>query len=326
MNTIYLLSAGSQLHKNGGRIEVIEKSQQRIYSLLPQDVDSVVAGQHTQISTEAMYLLLQNNCQITYIDRRGKIMAYLGDGHQSLEKLLLQQKVFANFHIVRKLINDTIGKKIANQRKLLAYYASSMNDPILWTASKTIKMYEEKLKQCSSVESARGIEGMASKIYFEAFGNIFDAKRWDWQGRNRRPPKDPINSMLSYGYAFLEREVRTGIAGTGLDPRIGFFHSNNGRKDSLVFDLMEMFRQNIIDKFVLKLINRHSFYPIDFTMDEEIGCQLSEAAGKHWIRYYEDYMEEKRKMLDGLSWRQYIQQEIGKFAASLTMYSCQEEN
>ncbi|MDY5329372.1 MAG: CRISPR-associated endonuclease Cas1 [Anaerovibrio sp.] len=237
------------------------------YDISDDKCRRVVAGQHTQISTEAMYLLLQNNCQIAYIDRRGKIMAYLGDGHQSLEKLLLQQKVFANFHIVRKLINDTIGIKIANQRKLLAYYASSMNDPILWTASKTIKIYEEKLKQCSSVESARGIEGMASKIYFEAFGNIFDAKRWDWQGRNRRPPKDPINSMLSYGYAFLEREVRTGIAGTGLDPRIGFFHSNNGRKDSLVFDLMEMFRQNIIDKFVLKLINRHSFYPIDFTMD-----------------------------------------------------------
>lgn len=326
MNTIYLLSAGSQLRKNGGRIEILEKAQQRIYSILPQDVDSVVAGGHTQISTEAMYLLLQNNCQITYIDRRGNVIAYLGDGHQSLEKLLLQQKAFANIHIVRKLINDTIGIKIANQRKLLAYYASSMNDPILWTASKTIKIYEEKLKQCSSVESARGIEGMASKIYFEAFGNIFDAKCWDWQGRNRRPPRDPINSMLSYGYAFLEREVRAGIAGTGLDPRIGFFHSNNGRKDSLVYDLMEMFRQNIIDKFVLKLINRHSFYPIDFTMDEEIGCRLSEAAGKHWIRYYEDYMEEKRKMLDGLSWRQYIQQEIGNFADSLTMYSCQEEN
>lgn len=308
MNTIYLLSAGSQLRKNGGRIEILEKAQQRIYSILPQDVDSVVAGGHTQISTEAMYLLLQNNCQITYIDRRGSVIAYLGDGHQSLEKLLLQQKAFANIHIVWKLINDTIGIKIANQRKLLAYYASSMNDPILWIASKTIKMYEEKLRQCSLAESARGIEGMASKIYFEAFGNIFDAKRWDWQGRNRRPPRDPINSMLSYGYAFLEREVRTGIAGTGLDPRIGFFHSNNGRKDSLVFDLMEIFRQNIIDKFVLKLINRHSFYPIDFTVDEEIGCRLSEAAGKHWIRYYEDYMEEKRKMLDGLSWRQYIQQ------------------
>lgn len=326
MNTIYLLSAGSQLRKNGGRIEILEKAQQRIYSILPQDVDSVVAGGHTQISTEAMYLLLENNCRITYIDRRGRIMAYLGDGHQSLEKLLLQQKAFASPCIVMKLINDTIGSKIANQRKLLAYYASSMNDYELWAAVKTIKIYEQKLQHCLSVESARGIEGIASKVYFEAFGNIFDAKRWDWQGRNRRPPRDPINSMLSYGYAFLEREVRTGIAGTGLDPRIGFFHSNNGRKDSLVFDLMEMFRQNIIDKFVLKLINRHSFYPIDFTVDEETGCRLTEAAGKHWIRYYEDYMEEKRKMLDGLSWRQYIQQEIGKFAASLTMYSCQEEN
>lgn len=94
---------------------------------------------------------------------------------------------------------------------MLAYYASSMNDPILWTASKTIKMYEEKLKQCSSVESARGIEGMASKIYFEAFGNIFDAKRWDWQGRNRRPPRDPINGMLSYGYAFWSGRLELGL-------------------------------------------------------------------------------------------------------------------
>lgn len=323
MDAVYLLSAGSQMRKNGCRIEILDKASNRIYSLLAQEIDSVVASSHAQISTEALYLLLENDCWISYIDACGSIVACLGNEKMTLERLLWQQKAFANPYVVMRLIYDTIGTKMANQRKLLAYYASSLHEDELWKATKTIKIYEHKLEQCDSPESARGFEGISSKVYFDALGTIFDAERWEWHGRNRRPPRDPVNSMLSYGYAFLEREVRIGIAGARLDSRIGFFHSNNGRKDSLVFDLMELFRQNIIDKFVLKLINRQLLYPIDFQFDEELGCRLSEAARKHWIRAYENYMEDERKMLGGLSWRKYIRKEIENFADSMNMYSCQ---
>lgn len=323
MDVVYLLSAGSQMRKNGSRIEILDKASNRIYSLLAQEIDSVVASSHAQISTEALYLLLENDCWISYIDACGSIVACLGNEKMTLERLLWQQKAFANPYVVMRLIYDTIGTKMANQRKLLAYYASSLHEDELWKATKTIKIYEHKLEQCDSPESARGFEGISSKVYFDALGTIFDAERWEWHGRNRRPPRDPVNSMLSYGYAFLEREVRIGIAGARLDSRIGFFHSNNGRKDSLVFDLMELFRQNIIDKFVLKLINRQLLYPIDFQFDEELGCRLSEAARKHWIRAYENYMEDERKMLGGLSWRKYIRKEIENFADSMNMYSCQ---
>ena len=104
------------------------------------------------------------------------------------------------------------------------------------------------------------------------------------------------------------------MAGARLDPRIGFFHSNNGRKDSLIFDLMEMFRQNVIDKFVLKVLHRNMLSPIDFNMDEELGCRLSDAARRKWIEYYEAYMAKPRKLLSEDSWRQHIRQQIKDFA------------
>lgn len=84
-------------------------------------------------------------------------------------------------------------------------------------------------------------------MYFSAYELILENTEWVWKGRSRRPALDPANALLNYAYAFLEREVRTAIVGAGLDPRFGFFHSNNGRKDSLVVDLMELFRQPIID-------------------------------------------------------------------------------
>ena len=280
MSTVYLLSAGQRMCKNGGRIEIWKDTSEKMYSLTLEDISSVVVGSHTQISTEVIYTLLQNSVQISYIDRSGKLLGCMADNKTSLDRLLMQQRCFVHPKIAAELIRHTISR----------------------------------LSYTDAAEELRGYEGIASRVYFEAFGEIFDSRQWDWSGRNRRPPQDPVNSMLSYGYAFLEREVRAAIAGARLDARIGFLHSNNGRKDSLVFDLLELFRQNVIDKFVLKMINRQLLLPIDFAYDEELGCRFSDAARRKWILYYEKYMLAQRKMLDGMNWRQHIQKEIESFA------------
>lgn len=314
MSTVYLLSAGQRMCKNGGRIEIWKDTREKMYSLTLEDISSVVVGSHTQISTEVIYTLLQNSVQISYIDRSGKLLGCMADNKTSLDRLLMQQRCFVHPKIAAELIRYTIGRKMENQRHLLAYYASSQQNERLKEAAAVIRIYEHKLSYTDAAEDLRGYEGIASRVYFEAFGEIFDSRQWDWSGRNRRPPQDPVNSMLSYGYAFLEREVRVAIAGARLDARIGFLHSNNGRKDSLVFDLLELFRQNVIDKFVLKMINRQLLLPIDFAYDEELGCRFSDAARRKWILYYEKYMLAPRKMLDGMNWRQHIQKEIESFA------------
>lgn len=314
MSIVYLLSAGSCIRKHNGRLDIYAQSGECVDSQVASEVESLVIGPHSQVSTEVIDMLLESNASITYLDRRGKVLGYMGNQSLSLARLLMQQKCFGHKGIAVELIRYTIGSKMANQRKLLSTYASSLKKDMLQEAANLIRLYEHKLESSEVPEELRGFEGIASRIYFEAFGELFDAHRWDWQGRNRRPPMDPVNSMLSYGYAFLEREVREAVAGARLDPRIGFFHSNNGRKDSLIFDLMEMFRQNVIDKFVLKVLHRNILSPIDFNMDEELGCRLSDAARRKWIESYEAYMAKSRKMLLEESWRQHIRQQVKDFA------------
>ncbi|MFR5650820.1 MAG: CRISPR-associated endonuclease Cas1 [Veillonella parvula] len=100
------------------------------------------------------------------------------------------------------------------------------------------------------------MEGLASRTYFSVLGHVL-SEPWEFSGRRRHPSPDPVNAILSYGYSFLEREVRAYLLTAGLDVRIGVLHSTNNRKDSLVYDVMDIFRQDIIDRFVLKLLNRH---------------------------------------------------------------------
>lgn len=118
---------------------------------------------------------------------------------------------------------------------------------------------------------------------------------------------------MNFGYAFLEREVRIAIISQGLDPRIGFLHSNNDRKDSLVFDLMELFRQPVIDRLVLTLLWLQTYKPHDFDKGSEDECRLSDEARNIWYQRYEDYMEKAYQEYDGLTPRQLIQKRIEAF-------------
>ena len=105
-------------------------------------------------------------------------------------------------------------------------------------------------------------------------------------------------------------------ASRGLDVRLGFFHANNGRKDSLVYDMMEPYRHDVLDRLVLSLLRGGSFAPDDFSMGEE-GCRLSPAAKKVWVAHYERYMEKPAMRYDGISPREMMRREIETFAARI---------
>lgn len=314
MCTIYMMTAGSELKKRGGRAELRSREGELLASVPMEEVRSVVVFSHAGVSTPMVFQLLKQKAVITYLDFRGNIMGCMGEERGSLERLLVQQKCFEDERIASVIIRGVLQRKIRNQRELLAQFGRRKKDAELKSLSEKLQPYENKLQAFSQADELRGLEGMASRIYFEGLGKIFDARAWGFEGRNRMPPRDPVNSMLSYGYAFLEREVRTAIAGARLDPRIGFFHSNNGRKDSLVFDLMEMFRQSVIDRFVLRLMHHKVLLPIDFEHTEEDGCRFTELAKKKWIGKYEEYMQEERKDLGGKNWREKIQEEVEDFA------------
>ncbi len=315
MCVVYLLSANTKLKCAGNRLE-IEKEGKKFRSLLMDEVECVVQGKLAQITTPALYELLERNISIFYVDGRGRQIGHLC-GDNSWQRSQFQYECFANENMQLDLAKQIVKQKMDSQCKLLRAYAKSSKKMELAHIADTIKKYERKLADVKKIDELRGWEGIASRSYFDAYPLLICADLWQWEGRNRRPPQDPVNALLSYGYAFLEREVRLAIIGARLDARIGFLHTNNGRKDSLVFDLMEPFRQSVIDRLVLKSINLGQFKVDEFSYDEELGCRLSEKARRNFIAIYENYMEKGSQSYNGLCPRQWIDFQVQQFAKEL---------
>jgi len=169
----------------------------------------------------------------------------------------------------------------------------------------------------NTADELRGIEGTCARAYISAFSALLDVQSWSFRGRGERPARDPVNALLNYGYAFLEREVRLALIGYGLDVRIGFFHATDGRRTSLVFDLMEPFRASLIDRFVLSLLRKGSLKPDDFETTKKDGCRLNDDARRIWYERYEAYMEKPYQEYEGKTPRGRIDSFVKDFSKTL---------
>jgi len=161
----------------------------------------------------------------------------------------------------------------------------SMKDPASHTYA--------KLEDNTSFDRIRGLEGGASAAYFSAFTKVFPGSL-KFINRNRRPPKDPVNAMLSLCYTMLHFEMVREIEIIGLDPVIGFYHQFDYGRESLACDLVEPFRP-VIDKFVWELFRGRTLTERDFAMeDERPGCYLKKKSRKKFYPLYEDWAKTMR--------------------------------
>lgn len=140
MCVIYLLTGGQRVGKNGGRLEVQDKNQHKLYSIPVEDVESIVVAARTQISSDIILMTLLRNIPITYLDKRGNILGYTQSNQQTLEKLLMQQKCFNDTDNQTKLIKFVLQEKILAQQKILGSYARTMNLPELKSFANKIKI------------------------------------------------------------------------------------------------------------------------------------------------------------------------------------------
>lgn len=314
MCTLYLLKQGTKARKNGGRI-VIEQLGKKTKSLPLKKVGQLVVGEGTEVTTSLLRELMILRIPVSFVDYFGNLLGQLEDDRLSWQYSKCQMDCFQSEERCLVLTRHIIGCKLNNQWRLLKSYAKNHPAPELDRIVKELNHYRLRLHQEQDKNKIRGIEGLAAKKYFSVYHLLIDNAVWHWTGRNRRPPRDPVNALLSYGYAFLEREVRLAIVGARLDGRFGFLHSNNGHKDSLVFDLIELFRQPVIDRIVLKALNLGQFIFAHFTIDEDTGnCRLSEKARQRWIEIYEKFMNHACAEMDGHTPRVWIRQQVAEFS------------
>ncbi|EXI75189.1 MAG TPA: CRISPR-associated endonuclease Cas1 [Candidatus Accumulibacter phosphatis] len=144
------------------------------------------------------------------------------------------------------------------------------------------------------IASLRGLEGAAAAAYFEGFGDLLP-NRLNFSGRNRRPPRDPVNAVLSLGYTLLHAEAVLALYGAGLDPFVGFYHTLDFARESLACDLVEPLRVEI-DKHVLMLFRSEKLRPEDFS-HSELGCLLGKAGRARFYAEWEQLAARLRKLL-----------------------------
>jgi CRISPR-associated protein Cas1 len=158
-----------------------------------------------------------------------------------------------------------VAAKIQNARTLLRRHGDQQQADRLSFLKQSIRDAES----ATSIESLLGVEGAAARTYFEGFSSLLEprsgaAPEFDFQGRNRRPPRDPVNALLSFAHAILVKDARVSLAAVGLDPMVGFLHQLRPGRPALALDLMEEFRPLLADSAVLTAINTEVVKPSDF--------------------------------------------------------------
>jgi CRISPR-associated endonuclease Cas1 len=190
------------------------------------------------------------------------------------------------------IARDIVATKIRNQRTLLQ--RNHIEPPAL--ALSRLKQLADSAQDAGALESLLGIEGTAARLYFEQFAGMLkaedDADRpgFDFTTRNRRPPKDPVNALLSLGYAMLTRDLTFVCHAIGFDPFMGFYHQPRFGRPALALDLMEGFRPLVVDSSVLTAVNARMVTADDFVRAGD-ALALSPRGRKGFIRAYEQRMD-----------------------------------
>ncbi|MBQ3525860.1 MAG: CRISPR-associated endonuclease Cas1 [Akkermansia sp.] len=240
-----------------------------------------------QISAQAQQLLLEHDIPLAWFSPAGRFIGLAhGLGSSGVEARMGQTHLWMSPERRLYIASAIVRAKIHNQRVLLMRNGNADNKVLTRLAE-----LRDSAEQQSSLASLRGIEGSAASLYFAHFSSMLKVGLgFSFDGRNRRPPMDPVNALLSFAYSSLVKEL-TGIAlSTGLDPFLGFFHSPRYGRPALALDMMEEFRPLIADSTVLSLLNRGEVAPEDFVLTAR-GVFLKDSARRQFWRAWTRRMD-----------------------------------
>ena len=179
----------------------------------------------------------------------------------------------------------------------------------------------EAVETVDNLDSLRGYEGIGAVRYFSSLGELIVNPGFTFTERNRRPPKDPVNSLLSFGYTLLHNNVLSIILAEGLNPYLGNLHGSDRKELFLAFDMVEEFRSPVVDSLVLTLVNKKMIRPTDFTWPtQEGGVYLSEPARRLFIKKFEERIDSlvaHPDLQDKVSLRRAIQLQVRRYKRSL---------
>jgi CRISPR-associated protein Cas1 len=287
---VYVQAQGAMLRLDGERLIVQSKDEAAKETRLSNTSHVALFG-NVHVTTPAIRKLLDRGIPLLFFTYGGWFSGQ-ASGHDSknVELRLAQYKASQDSNRCLTLARGFVASKILNCRTLLRRNHTNP-DPV---ALSELKQLARKARATDTIESLLGIEGTAARRYFSEFTGMLKvdaAGDFDLDGRNRRPPRDPVNALLSFCYSLLAKELSIAIRAVGLDGMLGFYHQPHFGRPSLALDLMEEFRPVIADSVVIGAINNGVVQLDDFVRAAG-GVALNSAARKRLIMSFERRMDQ----------------------------------
>lgn len=288
MSVLYITQPNAVLNKTYEAFTVSlqqEDGSWKKQTVPAQTVEQVVLMGNPQVTGDALVYALELGMPVHYLSGFGKYLGSALPGHSRNGQLrLAQYQLYSDPEPRLALVKAIVTAKIHNQSAVL-YRHHQRDNPL--------KLRKGQVKDQATLDQVRGIEGLAAREYFGGWQKMLDAG-WGFEGRNRRPPTDPVNALLSFAYGLLRVQVTAAVHLAGLDPYIGYLHEVTRGQPALVLDLMEEFRPLVADNLVLACINNRAIQPQDFT--ESLGAyRLSDSGRKAFLQAFERKMSDEFK-------------------------------
>jgi len=287
---VYAITAGTYISKKGETL-AIDIPHENTRNIPLKDISHLCIQNNCQISTQALIALVERGSTVNFITRGGWLQAVVTSPLSKNVGIRKQQfSIFNDPNWTIKIARSMVASKIANQRTLLRRNLPEGSDAK--ACLDNMNELIQHLDNTNSIDSIRGIEGAAANLYWHHFPLMLsDKSGFDMHSRNKRPPRDPVNALLSYGYTLLVRDFYSSILAVGLDPMFGLYHKMVPGRPALALDMMEAFRPLIVDSTVLRVINSGIIQKNDF-LEAEGFCQMKQATKKKWIGAYENRVDE----------------------------------
>ncbi len=321
---LYLTKHGTKVSAKNGKLYIkLPTGERKTYPI--NTIDALIIFSRASFSGYAIRKLMSLNIPVFFTTSTGKLLGTLQT--YNIKNLPLREKQY-NFYLSLfnetkfRLAKYTIKTKITNSYRMMRRWLRNKklqeNITEIEESYKNILYKLERIK-IHDYDGLRGVEGYFASRYFSNIADLVP-RTWNFYQRNKHPPKDPLNALLSFGYTLLFQRMYTYIIIKNLDPYFGFLHKIKYSNATLASDLMEEFRSPIIDSITLELINKHKVNPkLDFTKDEDSqGYKMSRELIKKYILLFNKKLASHYQTKEGeLSYEDILRKKVNSFAKVL---------
>ncbi|MDV3000135.1 MAG: CRISPR-associated endonuclease Cas1 [Chroococcopsis gigantea SAG 12.99] len=296
MKCLYVSQQGCYVSLSAEYLMVKQKDLVLAEVQLPL-IEQVLIFGKSQMTTQAIRACLQRDIPIVYLSRMGycygRVMS-IERGYRYLSRYQQELSMVDKLVVAREIVKA----KLKNSRVILLRQQRRRGTETIERSIQSLEYLIEQAGRAESIERLMGFEGAGASSYFSALGDCLANPDFSFMGRTRRPPGNPVNAMLSFGYQVLWNHLLALIEVQGLDPYYGCLHQNSERHAALVSDLVEEFRAPIVDSLMLYLVNKSVIRSAEDFDYRDGGCYLNNTGRKKLLKAFVQRMEEEIQVSD----------------------------